>query len=248
MNNSKENTSNSPAEIRQDSKYILEIRDVKKSFGGISALKGISMNVAAGEVHAIVGENGAGKSTLIKILTGAHTPTSGSVVYEGREYSGFTPEQSASLGIAAIYQEFNLIPYLSVAENMFFGNEICNGPFCDYKKMREETKKLFSQIGLNVDPAKMVKDLGIAQQQMVEIVKTVSKKAKFIIMDEQESVLGICQRKMIGPKVFVAFTQHLWVTALAIQCVDLRLFMLILCIKQRGQSVAIPLETKCSQY
>ena len=197
MNNSKENTSNSPAEIRQDSKYILEIRDVKKSFGGISALKGISMNVAAGEVHAIVGENGAGKSTLIKILTGAHTPTSGSVVYEGREYSGFTPEQSASLGIAAIYQEFNLIPYLSVAENMFFGNEICNGPFCDYKKMREETKKLFSQIGLNVDPAKMVKDLGIAQQQMVEIVKTVSKKAKFIIMDEPTAPLTDNETKVL---------------------------------------------------
>ena len=171
------------------SEYILETKDIIKQFGGIKALDGISMKVKTGEVHAIVGENGAGKSTLIKILTGAHEPTSGTVVFDGKEYTSFTPEESAELGIAAIYQELNLIPYLSIAENMFFGREICNGPFCDYKKMQEETKKHFNEIGLDVDPKMQVKMLGIAQQQMVEIVKVVSKNAKLIIMDEPTAPL-----------------------------------------------------------
>ncbi len=171
------------------SEYILETKNIIKQFGGIKALDGISMKVKTGEVHAIVGENGAGKSTLIKILTGAHEPTSGTVIFDGKEYTSFSPEESAELGIAAIYQELNLIPYLSIAENMFFGREICNGPFCDYKKMQEETKKYFNEIGLDVDPKMQVKMLGIAQQQMVEIVKVVSKKAKLIIMDEPTAPL-----------------------------------------------------------
>lgn len=171
------------------SEYILETKDIVKQFGGIKALDGISIKVKTGEVHAIVGENGAGKSTLIKVLTGAHEPTSGTVIFDGKEYTSFTPEESAELGIAAIYQELNLIPYLSIAENMFFGREISNGPFCDYKKMQEETKKHFYDIGLEVDPRMQVKNLGIAQQQMVEIVKVVSKKAKLIIMDEPTAPL-----------------------------------------------------------
>lgn len=189
MNTHVKYPSDSPMAAEYSCGNILEIKNIHKSFGGISALKGISMQVAAGEVHAIVGENGAGKSTLIKILTGAHAPTSGSIIFDGIEYSELTPELSSSIGIAAIYQEFNLIPYLSVAENMFFGNEISKGPFCDYKKMRDEAHKRFDEIGLDVAPSAIVKDLGIAQQQMIEIAKTVSKKARFIIMDEPTAPL-----------------------------------------------------------
>ena len=174
---------------RQDN-YILETNNLVKSFGGIHALKGISLKVKNGDVHAIVGENGAGKSTFIKILTGATLPSSGYLNFDGQEYSHLTPEQSIKIGISAIYQELNLIPFLTVAENIFFGNEaVTGGIFCNYNKMEEDTEKLFSDIGINIDPRVTVNDLGIAQQQLVEIVKAISKNAKFIIMDEPSAPL-----------------------------------------------------------
>lgn len=193
----KTNETISPENNNLKSKYILEIKNICKNFSGIAALQNISMNVRAGEVHAIVGENGAGKSTLIKILTGAYTPTSGTIVFDGKEYESFTPELSSSLGIAAIYQELNLIPFLSVAENMFFGHEETKGLFCDFKKMRNDTVRLYEEIGLTVDPTETVKSLGVAQQQMIEIVKTVSKKARFIIMDEPTAPLTENETKVL---------------------------------------------------
>lgn len=177
------------SEQNTKNEYILETRDLAKNFSGIQALKGISLRVRAGEVHAIVGENGAGKSTFIKILTGVYSPSSGSLRFDGNEYSHFTPEQALKIGISAIYQEFNLVPFLTIAENIFFGVEAKKGIFCDFRKMEQDAKELFREIGMDINPHAVVKDLGIAQQQLVEIVKAISKNARFIIMDEPSAPL-----------------------------------------------------------
>ena len=103
---------------------ILRVKDICKYYPGVKALDGVNFEVKRGEVHAICGENGAGKSTFIKILTGANEPTSGTIEFNGKEYAKLTPKQSMELGISVIYQEFSLIPYLSVAENIFYGREI----------------------------------------------------------------------------------------------------------------------------
>lgn len=169
--------------------YILEICDVSKKYGGIQALNGINMKIKKGEVHALVGENGAGKSTLIKVLTGAIKPTTGYLVYEGKKYEEMKPDLSFKIGITAIYQEFNLIPYLTVAENIFFGNEKMNGIFRDTKKMDTMSKELFADIGLEINPNTQIRHLGIAQQQLVEIAKAISKNAKLVIMDEPSAPL-----------------------------------------------------------
>lgn len=106
---------------------ILRVKDICKYYPGVKALDGVNFEVKRGEVHAICGENGAGKSTFIKILTGANEPTSGTIEFNGKEYAKLTPKQSMELGISVIYQEFSLIPYLSVAENIFYGREIKKG-------------------------------------------------------------------------------------------------------------------------
>ena len=157
---------------------ILEVHKISKRFGGIKALNNIDFSVRRGEVHALVGENGAGKSTFIKILTGAHAPSEGKIMFDGKEYSGLTPALALDAGITAIYQEFNLIPFLSVSENIYFGRELMKQGFLDYEQMNENTKKMFKEIGMAINPKIRVQRLGIAQQQLVEIVKAISKNAK----------------------------------------------------------------------
>lgn len=169
--------------------YILEVKNICKHFSGVKALDNISFKIRRGEVHALVGENGAGKSTFIKVLTGAHMPSSGTIVYEGKEYKELNPMLALELGITAIYQEFNLIPYLTVAENIYFGCEKLKGGLLDKQTMLDDCKKLFQDIGIDIDPKEKILNLGIAQQQLVEIVKSVSKNAKFIIMDEPSAPL-----------------------------------------------------------
>lgn len=168
---------------------ILEVKGICKRFGGVLALNDVNLQIIRGEVHALVGENGAGKSTLIKILTGATEPSSGTIVFEGNEYTEFTPVKSSELGITAIYQEFNLIPFLSVVENIYFGCERLKNGLLDKKMMQEECQRLFNEIGIDIDPKEKVKNLGIAQQQLVEIAKAISKNAKLIIMDEPTAPL-----------------------------------------------------------
>lgn len=168
---------------------ILRLNQITKTFPGVTALDDVTMDFYEGEVHAIVGENGAGKSTLIKILTGAHQPTSGAMEIFGKHYNGITPHQSMKLGISAIYQEFNLIPFLTVAENIFYGREVGKGLFVDKKTMNKQTRILCAEMGVDLDPKTQVKDLGVAYQQIVEIVKAVSQKAKILIMDEPSAPL-----------------------------------------------------------
>lgn len=184
INNSEvlDNQSNTPD-------YILETRNIHKRYGGVNALNGINLKICRGEVHALIGENGAGKSTLIKLLTGAIAPTKGSIMFEERVYNTLNPSMALQLGITAIYQEFNLIPYLSVAENIFFGCEKLKNGLVDYNEMNRLTIELFNQFGLEIDPKIKIQYLGIAQQQLVEIVKATTKNAKLIIMDEPSAPL-----------------------------------------------------------
>ena len=156
----------------------------------MKALDDVSIDFQAGEVHALVGENGAGKSTLIKVLTGAIEPDSGEIEIAGRRHESFTPHEALfDLGIGAIYQEFNLVPFLSVAENVFFGKEIQRCGFLDSRQMTAETAKVMETLGVEIDPGTLVKDLSVAYQQIVEIAKTVSKNVKILIMDEPTAPL-----------------------------------------------------------
>jgi ribose transport system ATP-binding protein len=169
---------------------ILSVSDVTKTYPGVRALDDVSIDFERGEVHAIVGENGAGKSTLIKILTGAIQPDSGEIELEGVVHSSFTPHEAIfDLGISAIYQEFNLIPYLSVAENVFFGKEITRGILINMNKMCSETEKILDRLGMRINPRTLVKDLSVAYQQIVEISKAISRNVKILIMDEPSAPL-----------------------------------------------------------
>ena len=169
---------------------LLKVQHITKRFPGVLALNDVSMEFEKGEVHAICGENGAGKSTLIKILTGAYTPTSGTIEWEGNTYESFTPKQAMDLGITTIYQEFNLVPFLSVAENVFFGREIENGIFLNKAEMQRRTAELAKEMGIEVDPKARIKDLGVAYSQITEILKAISHDTKILIMDEPSAPLS----------------------------------------------------------
>ncbi len=171
------------------SNIILEARNISKVYPGVRALEDVSMSFEKGEIHAIMGENGAGKSTLIKILAGAIQPTSGSILLNNQEYSGFTPSLAMEKGISVIYQEFNLVPFLTVAENIFYGSEVMKGIFRNVDYMNTETSKLCADMGVDLDPKAQVMSLGVAYQQIVEIVKAASKNAQILIMDEPTAPL-----------------------------------------------------------
>jgi ribose transport system ATP-binding protein len=176
-------------EYMMPTEIILELKNISKIYPGVKALDDVSIKFNKGEVHAIVGENGAGKSTLIKILTGAILPNEGKIIYCGKEYDHFKPVQAIHLGISAIYQEFNLVPYLSVAENIFYGREIMNGPFVNITEMNRLTRQYCEEMGVNINPKSLVKELGVAQQQIVEIIKSISQEVKILIMDEPTAPL-----------------------------------------------------------
>ncbi|MCA1900707.1 MAG: sugar ABC transporter ATP-binding protein [Candidatus Hydrogenedens sp.] len=170
---------------------LLEMRDITKRFPGVLALDKVKLEVRYGEVHCLVGENGAGKSTLMKILSGAVPMDSGEIFLEGQPIHIISPYHAQQLGISMIYQEFNLIPYLSVAENIFLGREprIPKTPLINWKKMYDEATKVLEQVGLKLDVRLPVAELSIAQQQMVEIAKALSIKSKIIVMDEPSATL-----------------------------------------------------------
>lgn len=169
---------------------LLELRHISKVFPGVKALDDVSVDLEAGEVHVIVGENGAGKSTLMKLLSGVYAPDEGSMIFNGAPVLKNSPKLSEQLGIAMIYQELTIVPELSVAANMFLGHEIMNGIFCNRREMERQTRELLSSIGVNVSPATLVKNLSIANQQMIEITKALSKNAKLIVFDEPTSSLS----------------------------------------------------------
>ncbi|MDR1677188.1 MAG: sugar ABC transporter ATP-binding protein [Deltaproteobacteria bacterium] len=170
-----------------DNKLVFQ--NISKSYPGVTALAKVSVEIRRGEVHALIGENGAGKSTLIKTCTGAVVPDSGKVIIDGLEFSALTPNLARENGIAVIYQEFNLVGELSVAENIFLGRAMRKGIRIDRKAMEREAAKIFRRFNININPASLVKDLTVGYQQIVEIAKAVSQKAKLLIMDEPSACL-----------------------------------------------------------
>ena len=168
------------------SEVILTIKGVSKSFPGVRALDGVSVDVRRGTVHGIVGENGAGKSTLMKILSGVYQKDSGKVVFDGQTIEHTTPQESMHRGLAIIYQELNLVNTMSVGENIFLGR------FKEMKGMRGTHAKageLLESIGCKISTSKLVSELSVSEKQMVEIAKALSFKSKLIIMDEPSSSL-----------------------------------------------------------
>lgn len=170
---------------------ILSVRDIVKEYPGVRAIDYLSFDVEEGEIHALIGENGAGKSTLIKTLSGAITPTSGTIIINGREFSAMTPKRSKEQGIAVIYQEFTLVPGISAAENVFLGEKTSQGLFVDIKDRERRAKELFDRMGVEIDVSKPVRNLSPACQQIVEIAKAVSRDVKILIMDEPTAPLTV---------------------------------------------------------
>ena len=171
--------------------FILEAHNIEKTFPEVQALKGVSIQIKRGEVHALLGENGAGKSTFVKIIAGAQTADpGGEITYKGKKVNITNPIQAMKMGISVIYQEFNLIPYLSVAENIFLGREPTY-PWggINWKELNERTVKLIEPLGLNVPPVTRVEELGVAQKQMVEIAKALSHETELLFMDEPTASL-----------------------------------------------------------
>ena len=168
---------------------LLSFRSITKSYAGVKALDDVSLDIREGEVHALVGANGAGKSTLIKAVSGAITPDSGAIVYAGTEYQAMTPQLSDSLGIEVIYQEFNLIPSLSVAENIFLGNRVGSGRLVDFKAMEREAARILDIFHLDIKVKELVKHLSVAHRQIVEIAKALSHNIRLLILDEPTASL-----------------------------------------------------------
>ena len=168
---------------------ILRMEGVRKTFPGVVALDGVDFDLRRGEVHVLLGENGAGKSTLIKMLSGAHRPDGGRVLVDGSPVRINGAQDAERLGIATIYQEFNLVPDLSVAENIFLGRQPRRFGVVNRTKMDERAAELLARVGVDVSPRTRVRDLGIARLQMVEIAKALSLDARVLIMDEPTAVL-----------------------------------------------------------
>lgn len=172
------------------SNYILELKDVVKTFGGVTALNGVHFQLKRGEIHALMGENGAGKSTFIKVITGVHQPDSGVMLLEGEKTVFRSTTESAKLGIAAIYQHVTAFPDLTVTENIFMGQELKNKVgLYNWKLMNQRAKELIEPLNKEIDVYKPMGTLSVAQQQLVEIAKALSRDARILIMDEPTASL-----------------------------------------------------------
>ncbi len=168
---------------------LLSLRNIVKSYSGVTVLHDVSLDIEKGEVHALVGANGAGKSTLIKTISGAIRPNSGKIVIEDTEYDYMTPQLSSSLGIEIIYQEFNLVPSLSVAENIFLGNRVDDSRLVNFKVMHAKADEILKTFGLHIRPADLVKNLSVAYKQIVEIAKALACDLKLLVLDEPTAPL-----------------------------------------------------------
>ncbi|MDR1249864.1 MAG: sugar ABC transporter ATP-binding protein [Treponema sp.] len=168
---------------------LLVVQNITKTYPGVTALSGVTLEIRKGEAHALVGENGAGKSTLIKTCAGAVVPDSGKIIVNGKAFSAMTPRLSKENGIAVIYQEFNLVGELSVAENIFLGRAPLKGIRIDRGAMEKESEAIFKRFNININPGGLVKNLTVGYQQIVEIAKAVSQNANLLVMDEPSAPL-----------------------------------------------------------
>ncbi|MCX8130617.1 MAG: sugar ABC transporter ATP-binding protein [Clostridia bacterium] len=176
---------------------LLEMRGICKSFPGVRALKGVGFRVRTGEVHALMGENGAGKSTLIKILTGIYTKDSGEIYFDGKAINPSTSLQAQQCGISTIYQELNLVPYLSVCENIFLGREPKKFGVIDWKAAEKQAEKILEDMGVKIDVKQPLNKYSTAIQQMVSIARAISINSKLVVMDEPTSSLDEKEVKVL---------------------------------------------------
>ena len=169
---------------------VLEMRHIRKTFPGVVALDDVGFELRRGEVHILIGENGAGKSTLMKILSGAYQKSAGQIFLDGAEVEIKNPKHAQTLGIGIIYQEFNLIPHLSVGENIFLGREPQRLPgLINQRAIFQAAARVLNSLGVTLDPHRLVKELKVADQQMVEVAKALSLDARILIMDEPTAAL-----------------------------------------------------------
>ncbi len=175
-------------------KKILQLENIVKTFPGVKALDDVNLDLNEGEIHILLGENGAGKSTLMKILSGAYIADEGKIIIDGKEIKITNPKDAQDQSIAIIYQEFNLIPDLTVAQNIYLGREPCNKfGTIDYAKMEKDSRETLNFLGIDIDPKVRVSTLGVAMQQLVEVAKAISLesgKLKILIMDEPTAALS----------------------------------------------------------
>ena len=170
---------------------IVELKDIRKEFPGVVALNHMNLQLKCGEVHGLIGENGAGKSTLIKTITGVYQPTSGEIYYNGEKVTFSGPAETKEKGIACVYQELNIVKELPVVDNLFLGSHVKkkNG-LLDYSYMKKKTKEIMSSMGQDISPTEICGNLGMGQQQMIEIGRAILQEAKVVILDEPTSSLG----------------------------------------------------------
>ncbi len=171
-------------------KVILQMKGIGKSFPGVRALEGVNLTIREGQVHALLGENGAGKSTLIKILSGAYTKDEGEILFEGSPVEIKAPADAEKLGISTIYQEFNLAPNLTIAENIFIGHLPTKAGVVDWAAVKNRSRELLDRLGVDLSVDTLTGSLSVAQQQMVEIAKALNRQTRVLIMDEPSAVLS----------------------------------------------------------
>ncbi|WP_461611311.1 sugar ABC transporter ATP-binding protein [Cytobacillus kochii] len=168
---------------------IIEMKNIHKSFYSVEVLKGVDFDLRAGEIHALMGENGAGKSTLIKILTGIHESNQGEIYYKGNKAVFSSPKDAEKNGIAVIHQELNIIPYLTVAENMFLGKELSTFGLLKTREMNVKAEKYLKRLGIEMDVKQPAGELSVGQQQMIEIARAIAANSEVLIMDEPTAAL-----------------------------------------------------------
>lgn len=176
---------------------VLSLKNITKEYPGVRALDDVSISFEKGEVHALVGENGAGKSTFIKTISGAIKPTSGTIVYEGKEYASLEPAKAIDMGIAVVYQELIQFEAMTVADNIFMGVKEENGLVLNEKERQKKTKELLEIFDCEVPPTTLIRDLSIANRQIIELAKAVIKKAKVVIMDEPTAAITVTEQEKL---------------------------------------------------
>jgi inositol transport system ATP-binding protein len=196
--------------------FLLSMRGISKRFPGVKALEDVHLDVKHGEIHALLGENGAGKSTLLKILSGAQAADEGTIEIDGVKTQFASPHEAQKAGVVTIYQEFTLAPDMTIAENVFIGREPGNRLFVSWKDMAEKTRAITDRIGLKRDPMTTVRQLSVAEQQLVEIARALSMNSRLIVMDEPTSALSEAEvanletivRKLRAEGISIIFVTH----------------------------------------
>lgn len=172
-----------------EQKPMLRVENITKSYSGTVVLDGVTMEIATGEIHALIGENGAGKSTLCKMIAGAIEPTAGQILIQGKAYDRLSPKKAKEEGVTMVYQEFNLIPEMTIYENLFVGKEVKKGVFVDKKQMLRLSEEIFEEMDISIDCNAKIKDISVAYCQLVEIAKALLEESKLLILDEPTAPL-----------------------------------------------------------